>query len=162
MLLPPDDNILKNGFCWGKYDPKLDDESRLRFPKEVLGILTEHKVTELYRCPDPAGVGFILCPPGNWKMFFQTVKKHFAKSSEAERAFRLLCSGLPASIDSQGRIRITKACMDHAKVGPGNRVNMLGVGKWFEISVYNNGTEAKELVFKESKILQNTPSGTKI
>jgi DNA-binding transcriptional regulator/RsmH inhibitor MraZ len=45
-----------------------------------------------------------------------------------------LCSSTPCNIDSQGRIRITKACLDHTGLGPGERVTMLGVGLWYEVS----------------------------
>jgi DNA-binding transcriptional regulator/RsmH inhibitor MraZ len=162
MLFPLDNNLLTKGFCWGQFEPKIDDEGRLHLPKEVVNILKDKGITELYRCPDPIYEGFILCPANNWKVFVEAVRKHFKSSNDAEQAFRLLCCGLPANVDRQGRIGITKPCLVHAKVKSGDRVNMLGVGKWFEISVYDNGTEAKELVFKESKMLQNPPSGTKI
>lgn len=134
MLLSLDDDVLRDGFCWGQYEPKLDDEGRLRLPKEVVDILKEHGVTGLYRCPDPTDSRFVLCPPENWKTFVQAVRKHFAESLDAEKAFRLLCCGTPANIDIECRIRITKACLDHAKLGPGKRVKMLGVGKWYEVS----------------------------
>lgn len=116
MLLPIDDDIFEKGFCFGQYEPKLDDESRLHIPKEVVNSLREHGVTKLYRCPDPTAQRFILCPAENWKAFVEQVKKHFEGSDDSEQAYRLLCSATAGNIDSQDRIRITKVCLDHAKL----------------------------------------------
>jgi DNA-binding transcriptional regulator/RsmH inhibitor MraZ len=135
MLIPFDDDILKNGFCWGPHEPKIDDESRLHLPKkDVINILDAHGAKELYRCPDPVSKRFILCPAQHWKTFVDTVRKYFTESTDQEQAWRFVCSGMPAFPDFQGRIRITKACLDRANVGPGERVHMLGVGLWYEIS----------------------------
>ena len=134
MLVLFDDNIFENGAYFGSFEPKIDDEWRLRLPKKIVNTLGEHGVTKLYRCPDPTGERFILCPAEHWKDFVKAVRKHFAESPDVEKAFRLLYAATHAHIDSQGRIRITKACLDHAKVGAGDRVSVLGVGKWYEIS----------------------------
>ena len=131
------DDILKDDYCRGVLEPKIDDEWRLRLPKEAADMLEEHGVTELYRCPDPTGARFILCPAEHWKTFVDAVKKQFQESPKSDQAWRLLCAATPAAIDSQNRIRITKICLDHAKLGPGKRVNMLGIGKWYEISSHN-------------------------
>lgn len=139
MNLPLDDNVFETGFCWGQYEPKIDDEGRLRLPKKIVDTLTENCVTKLYRCPDPTGEWFVLCPVKYWKAFVEAARKRFADSPDAEDAFKLLCSGLPADIDSQGRIRITKTCLDQAKLQAGQRVNMLGVGKWYEVGTYEPG-----------------------
>jgi DNA-binding transcriptional regulator/RsmH inhibitor MraZ len=134
MLLPLDADIFESGFYFGQYDPKIDDESRLHLPKEVVDLLREHGVRNLYRCPDPTGERFILCPGAHWPTFVEAVKKLFAESPDLGKAVRFLCSGTAAWVDLQGRIRITKACLDHAKIKVGQRVNMLGVGKWYEVS----------------------------
>ena len=134
MLLPLGDDIFESGFYFGQYDPKIDDESRLHLPKEMVDLLRAHSVQNLYRCPDPTGERFVLCPEADWPTFVEAVKKHFAESPDSEKALRFLCSGTAAGIDCQGRIRITKACLDHAKIQVGQRVNMLGVGKWYEVS----------------------------
>jgi len=115
------------GFCWGMYEPKLDSESRLRLPKETLDVMRQHDVEVLYACPDPASAGFVLCPDKNWRLFISAVQKHVA-ADDAERAYRLVCARAVASIDSQGRIRIRKACLDYAEVDANERVKLLGVG----------------------------------
>jgi DNA-binding transcriptional regulator/RsmH inhibitor MraZ len=162
MLLLTGDKILKNGFCWGQQEPKIDDESRLHLPrKEVVSILNTHAVKKLYRCPDPTGERFILCPAQNWKTFVDAVRRHFMESMDSEQAWRMVCSGLPASIDGQGRIRITKICLDRANVGPGKRVSMLGVGLWYEISVYNTEKSDQKTLIANSKLHLNQPSAAK-
>lgn len=139
MHLSLDDNILETGSCFGEYDPKLDDEGRLRLPKEVVDTLRKHGVTSLYRCPDPTGERFVLCPAVHWNAFVEATKKHFADSPDAQDALRLICRGLEADIDSQGRIRITKPCLDHAKLKACQRVTLRGAGKWYETSSYEPG-----------------------
>lgn len=136
MLLPLNDEIFEKGYCFGQYEPKIDDESRLRLPKEVFDTLKEHGVTKLYRCPDPTGKRFILCPTEQWKTFVKAVREQFEESPDAEQASRLLCCSTATDIDGQGRIRITKTCLNRAGLGPDRRVNMLGVGKWYEVSAY--------------------------
>ena len=134
MLLPPKGNILTKGFCWGEDNCRLDDESRLCFHKENVKRLSDHDVVELYRCPDPTGVRFLLCPPKNWKILAAAIEQHFARSQELDEAMRLWCSGTPVGIDNQGRIRITAICLNHAKLGPGTRARVLGVGYYYEVS----------------------------
>jgi len=134
MLLPLGDDIFESGFYFGRYDPKIDDESRLHLPKEIVDLLREHSVQNLCRCPDPTGERFVLCPEADWPTFVEAVKKLFAESPDLGKAVRFLCSGTAAGVDRQGRIRITKACLDHAKIEVGQRVDMLGVGKWYEVS----------------------------
>jgi DNA-binding transcriptional regulator/RsmH inhibitor MraZ len=133
-MLPLNDDIFESGLYFGSYDPKIDEGGRLNLPKEMVDSLKENSVTELYRCPDPTGDRFILCPGPDWPTFVKVVKRQFAESQDYAEIVRLLCSGKPAGIDSQGRIRITTTCLDHAKTGPGQRVKVLGVGRWFEVS----------------------------
>jgi DNA-binding transcriptional regulator/RsmH inhibitor MraZ len=133
MHLPIDDDIFESGFYFGSFDPKVDDESRLHLPRKVVDLLRKYSVQKLYRCPDPTGERFILCPEPEWPTFIKAVRKLFAESPDLEKALRLLCSGTATEIDRQGRIRITNACLGHAKMKVGQRVNMLGVGRWYEI-----------------------------
>lgn len=106
------------------------------YPKKKSPRFWQQRVLCNYTGADPTGERFILCPPENWETFVNAVRAHFQGMEDVEKIFRLLCCGLVGEIDSQCRIRITKACLEHAKLGPGQRVNMLGVGLWFEVSVY--------------------------
>jgi len=143
MPLLLNDSIFKNGFCWGQYEPKIDDESRLHLPKEVVDILEGNGITKLWRCPDPTGERFVLCPSQHRLIFIKMIKDSFKDSEEVEEVYRLLCSGTEAAIDSQGRIRIQKVCLDHVKVNAGKRVNVLGVGRWYEVTPWEFGSAEK-------------------
>jgi DNA-binding transcriptional regulator/RsmH inhibitor MraZ len=134
MLFLFDKNLLTNGYCWGEDNCRLDDESRLCLHRDTLNILAEHGVIKLYRCPDPTGERFLLCPEKNWQIIAEAVERQFAKLPDSDKAMRLLCSGTPAAVDSQGRIKITITCLNHAKIGLGTRVKLLGVGHYYEIS----------------------------
>jgi DNA-binding transcriptional regulator/RsmH inhibitor MraZ len=128
MRLQINDDVFKRGPYWGRYEPKIDDTSRLRLSKEIVNTLRQHRVVRLWRCPDPTGERFILCAPKHRLRFLKTVKAHLAESERAEDAFRLLCSGTDAAIDSQGRIKIPRACLERAKISPPAESHRAGRG----------------------------------
>jgi len=130
----PFDAVLKNGFCWGEYPARIDDTGRLRLPKAIVDVLAEHGISRLWRCPDPGAKRFILSPPDHRATFVNAVMGRFSDSEDSERAWRLICSGTDAAIDSQGRITIPKACLEHADIEPQQQVKILGVGFWYEVS----------------------------
>jgi len=132
---PFDDEILRDGYCWGDYTARIDDTSRLRLPKAIVDILAEQGISRLWRCPDPRAQRFVLCPPDHRITFITTVQRHFCEAEDADRAWRRVCSGTEGRIDSQGRINIPAACLEHAGIKPPQQMAILGVGHWYEITV---------------------------
>jgi hypothetical protein len=43
-MLPLDDDILRDGFCWGLCEITVDRGPRIRLPKAVIKIMKQHKV----------------------------------------------------------------------------------------------------------------------
>jgi DNA-binding transcriptional regulator/RsmH inhibitor MraZ len=131
----PFDDVLKNGFCWGEYPAGIDDTGRLRLPKAIVDVLAEHRVSKLWRSPDPRAKRFVLCPPDYRVTFITTAQSNFQEPEDADRAWRLVCSGTDARIDSQGRISIPQVCLEQANIEPPQQVKILGVGFWYEVKV---------------------------
>ncbi len=131
----PFDDVLKNGFCWGEYHARIDDTGRLRLPKAIVDVLAKHGISRLWRCPDPRAKRFVLSPPDHRATFINAVMGRLTDSEDSERAWRLICSGTDAAVDSQGRITIPKVCLEHAAVEPPQQVTILGVGFWYEVKV---------------------------
>lgn len=134
MLPPLNDNTLETGFCWGQYELRIDDTARLRLCKEIVTSLTVQKISRLWRCPDPSGPRFILCPVQQRSRFVQGAQQYLKEASDAEEKTRLLYSGTDAAVDGQGRVRIQKACLDHVGIDPPQQVLVLGVGFWYEVT----------------------------
>jgi DNA-binding transcriptional regulator/RsmH inhibitor MraZ len=130
---PFDDDILRDGYCWGGNTARIDDTGRLRLPKAIVDILTEHGVSRLWRAPDPRAKRFVLCPPDYRMTFITSVQQHFQEAEELDMAWRLVCSGTDARVDAQGRISIPQVCLGHADTGPQRQVQILGVGLWYEV-----------------------------
>jgi len=133
MLTPLDENTLKTGFCWGQYELRIDDTARLRLCKEITTSLKDQEISRLWRYPDPSGQRFILCPTEHRLRFLREAQKYLKEASDAEEKTRLLYSGTDAAIDSQGRIRIPKVCLDHVGIEPPQQVILLGVAFWCEV-----------------------------
>ncbi len=127
------DDVVKSGFCWGEYPARIDDTGRLRLPKAIVDLLAEHGISRLWRCPDPRVKRFVLSPPDHRATFINAVMGRCSDSEDSERAWRLICSGTDAAIDSQGRITIPKACLEHAEIEPPQQVVVLGVGFSYEV-----------------------------
>jgi DNA-binding transcriptional regulator/RsmH inhibitor MraZ len=130
------DDILRDGYCWGEYLLGIDPSGRLRLNRKILAVLMEHGVSRLWRCPDPTAQRFILSPPEHRVTFVGAVKNHFEDPQAFDKAWRLLCSGTDARIDSQPRIAIPVACLDHAGITCPRQVSILGVGYWYEIKAW--------------------------
>lgn len=136
MLPLIDDDILKTGFCWGQYQLRIDDTCRLRLCKEIVTLLAEHKMSRLWRYPDPESERFVLCPTEQRQKFIDIASYRLKDAPDAESRFRLLSSGTDAAIDCQGRIRIQKACLERAHIEPPQQVIVLGVGFWYEVTAW--------------------------
>jgi DNA-binding transcriptional regulator/RsmH inhibitor MraZ len=134
---PFDDEILRDGYCWGDYTARIDDTSRLRLPKAIVDILAEHGVSRLWRAPDPRAKRFVLCPPDYRRTFITTVQQHFQEAEDADRAWRLVCSGTDGWIDRQGRINVPAACLERADLKPPQQVKILGLGSLFEVAAWS-------------------------
>lgn len=133
MNLPFDNQVLQNGFLWGEYPARIDDTGRLRLPKAIVNVLAERGISRMWRCPDPTAKRFILSPPDHRATFTNALMGRLPDSEDSERAWRLICSGTDAAIDSQGRITIPKVCLEHAEIEPPQHVSILGVGLWLEV-----------------------------
>ena len=135
MLTSFNDNIIKKGFCFGRFEATIDATSRLRLNNTIVTVLQEHNIFSLWRYPDPTGKRFILCPPKHRTIFLKLAQKCLPNSMENEKALRLfLFSGTEATIDAQGRISILKCCLNNAEINPPQRIVILGVGLWFEVT----------------------------
>ena len=134
MLPPLDKNAFNEGFCWGEYRATISEDCRLRLNKDVAEMLREHEVKQLWRFPDPTAPAIVLCPPKMCKTYKKLAQDHLPQTMDLEKAYRqYICSGKPASIDNYNRIKIKKLCLDHAKLQPGSKVVILGVGLWLEV-----------------------------
>lgn len=134
MFLSIDDNIIKKGFCFGRFEATIDATSRLRLNNSIVSVLQEHNISSLWRYADPTGKRFILCPPKHRPTYLKLAQKHLSESMESEEALRLfIFSGTEAYIDAQGRISILKCCLKNAEINPPQRVVILGVSLWFEV-----------------------------
>lgn len=149
MNILSDKNIIEDGFCWGRFEVTLDAALRIRLSKGIQTVLSKNKVNHLWQFPDPAREGLILCPPLNRKQYIETAMSHFTEENR-EAAYReYICTGEPATIDKQGRISFTSACIEHSRIKPGQSVFLLGVGMWYELWDYDQwlkdvGKQAKE------------------
>lgn len=136
MDFPFDEDVLKNGFCWGEHVRRIDEMGRLRLNKDIAGMLAERGIMRLWRCPDPAGRRFILCPPEYRQRFVSGVQNRFEETEKVESVYRLVCSGTEGRIDRESRINIPQVCLKQAGIQPPQLVTLLGVGFWFEVSVW--------------------------
>lgn len=133
---PFDDKILRDGFCWGAHTARIDGTGRLRLPKVIVDTLAKQGISRLWRFPDPRAKRFVLCPPDYRRTFITTVQQHFGEAEEADKAWRLVCSGTEGCIDSQGRITVPKACLEHTEIEPPQQVKILGLGSVLEVTVW--------------------------
>ena len=134
MLFPIDDNIFKNGFCWGRFEARVDEASRLRLNKGIITILKENKVRQLWRFLDPLRKGLILCPPQNRQRYIEIAITHFPPKEDNEVSYRkYISTGEPTAFDKQGRISFTAACIEYSKIKPGDQIILLGIGPWYEL-----------------------------
>ena len=135
IMLPPLDNeIFIRGFCWGDYWASVTDSRRLRLNDDIIEILNQKSVHNLWRFPDPTGDKFNLCPPQFHKLYLKLAQKNLPKMMNIEEAFRKYISvGKAAKIDKYNRITLTSACMEQAGIKIGSRVCILGVGYWYEV-----------------------------
>jgi len=130
------DDVLKDGICWGEHQIRIDGTWRLRLNKVVANLLAEHGISRLWRCPDPTGERFILCLPEHRLTYIEHVQKYLESSGANDDAWRLVCTGTEAGIDSQGRIGIPNSCLRQAGIEPPQQVSILGVGFWYEVKAW--------------------------
>jgi DNA-binding transcriptional regulator/RsmH inhibitor MraZ len=133
---PLTDDILNEAPFWGQYQLKLDDTGRLRLCQEIVVCLRERNIARLWRCPDPDGNRFVLCPMEYRLTFIHAAQQGLEEAPNAQDRIRLLCSGTDAAIDSQGRIKIQRVCLDRAQIEPPQQVTVLGVGYWYEVTAW--------------------------
>lgn len=128
-----DENI-KNGSYRGYWLSTVDANLRLRLNKGILELPGLQPGILLLRFPDPAGKCFVLCPPHHRSDYIDYMRHKFIASEDISTVEKLLACGSSRRVDSQGRISIMSICLSRAGINPPARVEIFGVGRWFEIS----------------------------
>lgn len=134
MLLSLDDDIVRDGFCWGLYEITADKGPRIRLPATVIRVLQEHKVTQLCLFPDPTAPRLIICPEQNRRTYIKAVKQNLPASIESDEGYRkFICAGEAIPFRGHGRISIAAKFNREFKVVAGHQVVILGTGLWYEL-----------------------------
>lgn len=140
MLPPIDTKLICDGFCCGEYSTVIGEGNRLRLPNDLAQLLKQNNISELWRFLDPTDQRFILCPPKFVSVYKEVALNHFPADMNHEEAFRkFICSGKPTQMAKYNRIRINAVCLSHSRIKEGDRVDILGVGLWFEVSRNRKG-----------------------
>jgi DNA-binding transcriptional regulator/RsmH inhibitor MraZ len=134
MLYIPEKKVVSDGFCWGKYESKIDEESRIRLNKRIVDILRKQKVHQLWCFADPSRDGIVLSPPSSRDVYMDLVFKSYTDEQDRLQAYRkYICTGELIGFDNQGRFSLTSASIEHFKIKIGEQIVLLGTGLWFEV-----------------------------
>jgi DNA-binding transcriptional regulator/RsmH inhibitor MraZ len=134
MELPFDDDIFRNGYCWGLDEITVDRGPRIRLPTAVVRTLAEHKVVKLWLYPDPTSPGLILCPDPSREQYIKLAKSHLPSSMKPADAYRnFICAGESVDFRKHGRLSITVTFNQRLTVAQGEQVVLLGTGLWYEL-----------------------------
>ncbi len=143
MLLPFDDKVLNKGFCWGVYESTVDVGPRIRLSRAIVKVLKRHKVSELWRYPDPTGRRIIICPSRSRLTYIKAAKQNLPSSMELEQAYRkFICSGEPIPFKEHGKVSITTGCNENLRITVGQQVVIVGVGFWYEVCRLDDWTNS--------------------
>ena len=134
MTLPLDDKLFEEGFYWGVYEITTDNGPRIRLPRDVVKVLEDHKVQQIWRFPDPSGPRMILCPDKNRNTYIKAVKQSLAGAADRSMAYRhFVCAGEPVTVAGHGRVSITSAVTNHMGITAGETAILIGIGPWYEL-----------------------------
>jgi DNA-binding transcriptional regulator/RsmH inhibitor MraZ len=140
MLLLPNDDNFKDGFCWELFEATVDEGPRIRLPRAIIRVFEKNKVEMLWLYSDPTGPRLILCPEQNRQTYLKLAQQNLPKSIEEGKAYRhFICSGRGIEFRHHGRVSI--ASINNKNIGEkkefqvqvGGQVVIVGVGLWYEL-----------------------------
>jgi DNA-binding transcriptional regulator/RsmH inhibitor MraZ len=145
------DCIVYNGFFWGEYEVTVDCGPRIRLPKSILDVLRKHKIKEIWRYPAIMGHGVILCPDRFQKEYINLILKQIEQHPFPQDAYRMyICAGECISLNSSGRISITKTCNDTFRIKSGDQIVILGTGMYYEMWPFDEWNKKTQSVLSLS------------
>jgi DNA-binding transcriptional regulator/RsmH inhibitor MraZ len=134
MILPPDDNIFKEGFYKGCCEVTVDHGPRIRLPAKMLRILDNDEVKQIVIFPDPYGRRLIICPDKFYDQYVKLVVGDKKISLKPDRTYRkFICTAETIALQKPCRIQVRPTFNKYLNIKEGDVVIIIAVFFWFEI-----------------------------